>query len=133
MPFYNDLRPQADYEKRDYALVFPAMTDAEKRRAIFNLLRLKSGLATDIPPKKADENLLVASWNIKEFGHTTQRLYESYFYIAEVISHFDLVVVQEIKSTLQGLNLVMRILGSDWDYLINDITDGVDGNSERSA
>jgi endonuclease/exonuclease/phosphatase family metal-dependent hydrolase len=133
MPFYNDLRPIADYEFRDYALVFPDMTVVEKKRTINNLLRLKAGLAAKIPAKKADENLLVASWNVKEFGHTTQRLYESYFYIAEVISRFDLVVVQEIKSTLKGLDTVMRILGSDWDYLINDITDGVDGNSERSA
>ncbi len=133
MPFYNDLRPESDYETRDYALVFPDMTVAEKKRAISNLLRLKGGLSADIPDKKSDENLLIASWNIKEFGHITQRLSESYFYIAEVISRFDLVVVQEIKSTLKGLNIVMRILGSDWDYLINDITDGVDGNSERSA
>jgi len=27
----------------------------------------------------------------------------------------------------------MRLLGSDWDYMINDITEGSKGNSERSA
>jgi endonuclease/exonuclease/phosphatase family metal-dependent hydrolase len=133
MPFYNDLRPQSDYDKRDYALVFPDMRASEKRRTISNLLRLKAGLEERIPSRKTDENLLIASWNIKEFGHTTQRLNETYFYIAEIIARFDLVAVQEVKSTLKDLDIVMRILGSDWEYLVNDITDGNSGNSERSA
>lgn len=133
MPFYNDLRPQSDYEKRDYALVFPDMQVAEKRHTITNLLRLKAGLEERIPSRKTDENILIASWNIKEFGHTSQRLNEAYFYIAEIIARFDLVAVQEVKSTLKDLDIVMRILGGDWGYLVNDITDGNSGNSERSA
>ena len=133
MPFYNDLRPQSDYEQRDYSLVFPDMTDDDKIRTITNLIRLKGGLEHRVPSRKADENLLVASWNIKEFGHTTQRLNEAYFYIAEILSHFDLIAIQEVKSTLKDLEIVMRILGSNWDYLINDITNGDSGNSERSA
>lgn len=133
MPFYNDLRPESDYERRDYALVFPNMTVEEKVRTITNLIRLKSGLEQRVPSRKADENLLVASWNIKEFGHTTQRLNEAYFYIAEIVARFDLVAIQEVKSTLKDLQIVMRILGSDWDYIVNDITDGDSGNSERSA
>ena len=132
MPFYNDLRPAEDFEERDYALVFPNMTVEEKRRCIEGLLRLRGGFA-NIPAKKADQNLLVASWNIKEFGHTTQRLPEAFFYIAEVIAQFDLVAVQEVKSGMADLELLMRILGSDWDFIVNDITNGNDGNSERSA
>ncbi len=133
MPFYNDLRPKADYEKNDYALVFPTMKDDEKVRAIEGILRLREGLEASIPPRKAEQNLLIGSWNIKEFGHTKQRLPEAYFYIAEILSRFDLVVVQEVKSTLVDLKIVMRLLGSDWGYLVNDITSGTDGNSERSA
>ncbi len=133
MPFYNDLRPESDYEQRDYALVFPDMTNEEKMRTITNLIRLKGGLERRVPSRKVNENLLVASWNIKEFGHTKQRLDEAYFYIAEIIARFDLVAVQEVKSTLKDLKIIMRILGSDWDYIINDITDGTSGNSERSA
>jgi endonuclease/exonuclease/phosphatase family metal-dependent hydrolase len=133
MPFYNDLRPTADFDDRDFALVFPDLADTEKKRPIDGLLRIKDALAAQVPSRKAEENLLVASWNIKEFGHTTQRIPESYFYIAEIISRFDLVAVQEVKSTLKDLDIVMRLLGSQWDYLVNDITDGTDGNSERSA
>ena len=132
MPSYHDLRPEADFEKRDYALVFPDMTVTEKKRTIRNLLELKSGLE-EIPARKTEENLLVASWNIKEFGHTTQRLPEAYFYIAEIISNFDLVAVQEIKSSMFDLDIIMRLLGDNWQFMVNDITNGTDGNSERSA
>ena len=133
MPFYNDLRPASDYEDRDFALVFPQMDDAAKVRAIDGILSLKTGLDAQVPPRRTDENLVVASWNIKEFGHTTQRLPEAYFYLAEVISRFDVVAIQEVKSTLRDLEIVMRLLGSRWDYLVNDITEGTAGNSERSA
>ena len=133
MPFYNDLRSQSDYDKYDYELVFPDMQAPEKMRIIENILRLKVGLEERIPSQKTGENLLIASWNIKGFGHTLQRLNEAYFYIAEIISKFDLVAIQEVKSSLKDLQIVMRILGSDWEYLVNDITDGNNGNSERSA
>lgn len=133
MPFYNDLRPQDDFKKKDYALVFPKMGKIDKKRTIENLLKLKAGLSREISAKKADGNLLIASWNIKEFGHTTQRLDEAYFYIAEILSCFDLIAIQEVKSTLKDLYIVLRILGSEWSYIINDITEGAAGNSERST
>ena len=133
MPNYNDLRPEDDLKKKGFALIFPDMKDAEKKRTIQNILTLRAGLRQEVAAKKADNNLLVASWNIKEFGHTTQRLAESYFYIAEIISVFDLVAIQEVKSTLKDLDIIMRLLGEDWGYIINDITEGTDGNSERSA
>ncbi|SLN44418.1 endonuclease/exonuclease/phosphatase family protein [Roseisalinus antarcticus] len=133
MPSYNDLRPDEDFVARDFARVFPAMTPAERQRCIQGLMRLKMGLGTLVPPRRTEANLLVASWNIKEFGHTGQRLPEAYYYIAEILSAFDLIAVQEIKSTLVDLDRVMRILGDDWRYMVNDITDGADGNSERSA
>jgi endonuclease/exonuclease/phosphatase family metal-dependent hydrolase len=133
MPSYNDLRPDADFAERDFERVFPQITDAEKLRCIAGLFRLKTGLATSVNARRTDSNLLIASWNIKEFGHTTQRLPEAYYYIAEILAAFDLIAVQEIKSTLMDLDKVMRILGPTWRYMVNDITDGVDGNSERSA
>ena len=95
MPYYNDLRPADDFKRRDYELVFPGMPVAEKQRTIVKLLELKQGLDSSITPRRTDDNLIIASWNIKEFGHTTQRIPESYFYIAEIISYFDLIAVQE--------------------------------------
>ncbi len=132
MPFYNDLRPDVDFEYRDFAQVFPSMSTTEKLRAIDGVLALKDGIS-HVRPRRCEENLIVASWNIKEFGHTTQRLPESFFYLAEIISRFDHVAVQEVNSGLDDLDRLLRILGSRWDYLVNDITDGQDGNAERSA
>ena len=133
MPWYNDLRPEDDESKQDYALVFPGMTDAEKKRTIENLLRLRSGLDQDIPQKITEQNLLIATWNLKEFGHLKNRLPETYFYIAEILNRFDLIAIQEVKSTLTDLDIIMRLLGSKWAYLIADITEGEAGNSERFA
>lgn len=132
---YNDLRPEDDFKQRDYELVFPQLQKkkAVKKRTIKKLLELKRGLDSSIASRRAEENLIIASWNIKEFGHTTQRLPESYFYIAEILSYFDLIAIQEIKSGLEDLHIILRLLGDDWGYLVNDITEGTAGNSERSC
>jgi len=133
MPWYNDLRPLSDENKKKYALIFPDMSITEKKRTIKNLLSLRKGLDAEISTKRAEKSIILGSWNIKEFGHTTQRLPEAYFYIAEIINRFDLIAVQEVKSHLTGLNIIMRLLGKDWAYMVNDITEGSKGNSERSA
>ncbi|MBK6730061.1 MAG: endonuclease/exonuclease/phosphatase family protein [Bacteroidetes bacterium] len=133
MPWYNDLRPISDDKKKNFALVFPEMTYIEKMRCIENLLILIEALDKEFPTRRTESNLIIGTWNLKEFGHTTQRLPESYFYIAEIINRFDIVAIQEIKSTLKDLEIIMRLLGKDWAYMINDITEGRDGNSERSG
>ena len=134
MPAYNDLRPDVEFEEMDFELAFPGgLSPVVKKRTIEYLLALRKGLDEQVSVKKSDRNLLIASWNIKEFGHTKQRLPEAYYYTAEIMSRFDLIVVQEVKSTLKDLHIVMRILGDDWTFIINDITEGSAGNRERSA
>ena len=133
--WYNDLRPVAELTPNKYSLTFfegdLQMTEADKKRALENLIALKSGLTAKVPKKEVDRNILLASWNIKEFGHLGERLAESYYYIAEIISAFDIVAVQEIKRSLFDLDIVMRLLGSDWSYIITDVTEGAAGNKER--
>ena len=133
--WYNDLRPKQELECMKYALAFYMdelqMTEADKKRTLENLIALKEGIASKIPNKIMDGNILLASWNIKEFGHLKERLPESYFYIAEIISAFDIVAVQEIKTSLFDLDIVMKLLGSNYSYIITDITEGTKGNKER--
>jgi len=133
MPWYNDLRPTSDEKKQFHGLVFPGMTAVEKQRTLQKLLALRSRLDKEIAAKHTDQNLIIATWNLKEFGHLKERLPESYFFIAEIINRFDLVAVQEVKSTLKDLEIVMRLLGRNWEYMVADITEGTDGNSERFA
>lgn len=133
MPFYNDLRPARDDGKQPYSLVFPDMDNAERRRTIDGLLTLKTALNEQITPQLAGRNLIIASWNIKQFGELKRRRAEAFFYIAETIARFDLVVIQEVQKDQSDLERLMRLLGSGWDYVINDSTDGRAGNSESSA
>ena len=136
--WYNELRPQKHLVPNKFSLLFidpktgkQRMSESDKKRAVKGLINLKKGILEHIPRKKVDDNILLATWNIKEFGHLTKRLPEAYFYIAEIINAFDVVAIQEIKTSLKDLEIVMRILGSDWSYVITDITDGKSGNKER--
>ncbi|MDR0491100.1 MAG: hypothetical protein LBH28_07655, partial [Oscillospiraceae bacterium] len=74
--------------------------NSEKARVVERLLALRAQLNRDIPAKTATEPLLLATWNIREFGDN--RRSESLHYIAEIISRFDLVAVQEVASNLDG-------------------------------
>jgi endonuclease/exonuclease/phosphatase family metal-dependent hydrolase len=103
----------------------------ERQRTASGLLRLRSQLNRDIPQKTATGTLLLATWNIREFSDN--RRPESLFYIAEIISRFDLIAVQEVSANMKGLNALMQILGSRWDYFATDSTDGGAGGGERIA
>ena len=119
MPFYNNLDPKIR---------------ADRWTAV-GLLRLRSAIGKKIPRKRMDGNLLVATWNIREFGGTKfkPRSKEALFYLAEVISAFDLVAVQEVRSNCGDFNRLMKLLGSWWRYLLTDVTLGSRGNDERLA
>ena len=133
--WYNDLRPKQELLPNKYALIFLEdklkMSESDKKRTLKNLIELKKGLEVSIPKKEMDTNILIASWNIKELGHLNKRLPETYMYMAEVISAFDIIAIQEIKRSLFDLDLIMRILGKHYKYVITDITDGAKGNKER--
>lgn len=87
--------------------------------------------------RKKDTSLLLATWNIRDFDSNKfgfgPRLPETFYYIAEMISHFDLVAIQEVNRDLSALQKVMRILGREWDYIATDTTAGQGGNGERMA
>ncbi|GAA4237377.1 hypothetical protein GCM10022291_24040 [Postechiella marina] len=133
MPWYNDLRPVSDDGKIDYSLVFPDLKNTERKRIIQDILDLREDLDLKVPEKNSDRSVLLASWNIKEFGHLNERLPDSYFFIAEIINRFDIVAIQEVKSKLDDLFIIMRLLGKNWSYIITDITEGHAGNKERFA
>ena len=88
---------------------------------------IKNNLSATVPKKSTDHNLLIATWNIRDFdsnkfGHG-YRMHESYYFIAQIISSFDLIAVQEVNKNLDGLNRLMYILGPNWDFLTTDVTE----------
>ena len=111
--------------------------DVAKRRALDRLLALRRQMQAEVGPHRGDASLLLATWNIRDFdsnkfGHGP-RLPESFHYIAEIVSWFDLVAVQEVNRDLAALSKLMSLLGRDWDYLVTDTTEGSGGNEERIA
>jgi endonuclease/exonuclease/phosphatase family metal-dependent hydrolase len=107
------------------------MNNADKKRTTENLIRLRNGILQKIPAKKVDDNLLLCSWNIKNFGTLKDRTAESLYYIAEIINAFDIISIQEINSNISDFKKVLRLLGSHWKYTLSDVTEGNAGNDER--
>ena len=106
------------------------------QRTARNLIELRQFMdgndENKIPPKTVFERLLVASWNIQSLGGS-KRTEESYWYIAEILSRFDLVAIQEVKRRLGDLERIRRLLGDWWDYVVTDPSEGDGGNDERLA
>jgi endonuclease/exonuclease/phosphatase family metal-dependent hydrolase len=105
-------------------------------RCIERLLAIRKTMEP-IRRRKSDSSLLLATWNIRDFDSNKfgfgPRLPESFYYIAEMFSCFDLIAVQEVNRDLSALDRLMRILGREWDYIATDTTEGGGGNEERMA
>ena len=86
-----------------------------RRRAVTRLQRLRALLRAEIPQRTLDETLLLATWNIRELDSPKYgaRCPESFFYIAEIVRHFDLVAVQEVREDLTALERVRALLAHD--------------------
>ncbi len=122
MPFYYELKKVEDA--------------SERTRTVEGILALRKGLQdAGVPARNLSSTVLIATWNIREFDSAKfgDRTNESFYYIAEILDHFDLIAVQEVREDLRALKKVQRILGSWWKYLVTDITIGHAGNGERLA
>lgn len=119
----------------DYSRLRYLQPEAERKRIVRNLRNLRVQLDEEVPPKDAESELLLATWNLRDFAKKDRKGYgerfpESHFYIAEVLSRFDFVAVQEINE-LDEWEKVMKILGPSWDFIATDVTEGTGGNGER--
>lgn len=108
---------------------------AEGQRVAEGLLRLRHRLDRELPARTREKTLLLATWNIREFDSTKygRRMPDAYLYMAEIVSRFDLVAIQEVRSDLSALERLQRILGDWWKFLVTDVTEGRRGNKERMA
>ena len=105
---------------------------------------LAAALDQQIPPKQLDRNLLIATWNIREFGKVNpkwiaedgekpERDVFSIRAIAEIVSRFDVVAIQEVQVNIDALRMLLRTLGSHWGLILTDATKGDRGDGERLA
>ena len=133
MPHYYDLLKNSEIQEFGYPrLLEKSLSALEKKRALKKILKIKNHLEISGIPHKRDDNLLLSNWNLKEFGQSYKHP-EFYYYIAEIMFAFDLIVIQEVRRSIKELLILRNILGADWTYIINDVTEGSEGNSERSA
>jgi hypothetical protein len=108
----------------------------------FELAGLADALDAKVPSKQLDRNLLVASWNLRELGRISgkwetgpsdhpKRNFADIHCIAEILSRFDVVAVQEVQADLAALRAVMPCLGPDWGFHVTDVNSGDSGDDER--
>jgi exonuclease III len=122
----------------------PSILDEPPSNIQEELENLRMQLDLEIPAKTMDSNLLVATWNIRGFSKLTQkweagsndspkRDLRALRGISEILSRFDVVAIQEVRSHLHAFRELVSSLGSHWSYVLTDVTKGKKGNYERMA
>ncbi|MDV7403016.1 hypothetical protein RZS08_66950, partial [Arthrospira platensis SPKY1] len=97
------------------------------------LKALRAALDATIPARQMDRNLIIATWNIRAFGDLTRkwaaedtdtpkRDLHSVLCIAEILSRFDVIAIQEVKSNLRALRDTLKVLGPHWGFVMTDVT-----------
>src|SRR5918998_4416091 len=79
-------------------------------------------------PSKAADRLLVATWNVANLG-VQERREKDHLLIAELVSWFDLVAMQEVNDDLSGLREIHQHRPESFRLLFSDAA----GNDERLA
>jgi len=97
------------------------------------LLTLRHDLNETIKKDRKPNSLIIGSWNIRAFDDGVPRMDESYHYIAEIIDHFDICAVQEVKTDLKPLRRLVKLLGPNWDFFVSDVSTQKGGNNERMS
>ena len=77
-------------------------------------------------PNKANNRLLLATWNIANLG-LQKRKPKDYKLLAEIIGWFDIIALQEVNDNLSGLRSILANLPNSYKALFSDKA----GNNER--
>ena len=92
MPFYSEIR---------------RMRTNMKARTLSGLKRLRAQLNRELPVKTRTKTLVLGTWNLRNFDDnrfmTGYRTPEDFFYIAEIISRFDVIAIQEVCDEIYPL------------------------------
>lgn len=110
------------FPKPPFAFDYQVSTEIE---ALRNYRDTKPGRKI---PAKAQDRLLVASWNIANLGLQKRRDMD-YQILAEMISWFDVTALQEVNDNLEGLRSIQQYLPDSYRALFSDKA----GNDERMA
>ncbi len=120
----------------------PKITDNPPATVMADLDILRDALDSSVPAKRLDDNLLIATWNLRAFGDlndkwnsgdsdSPKRDLQSVLAIADIISRFDVIAVQEVRDNIRALRHLLKVLGAHWSFIMTDVTLGDAGNNER--
>jgi endonuclease/exonuclease/phosphatase family metal-dependent hydrolase len=72
-------------------------------------------------PPRAQDRLLIATWNVSNLGHPAQqRSDKDIRLIAELASWFDLITIQEVNDNMSGLRALESRLSGTHQILVSD-------------
>jgi len=111
----------------------PDLTAAEweKIDALFAADPYQYGL-----PKRIYGSVVLASFNIRKLGKVSTRSANTWEFLAQVCSYFDLLAIQETMADLEGFHKLYSLMGSDFEAVVSDTTGvfpGESGVGERMA
>ncbi len=109
-----------------------SMQEETARRTVSGVDNLHTALVEALPDKEDRNQLLIATWNIRQLDRHKRPL-EALHYIAEIISFFDIVAIQEAMGDQSDYLKIKSLLGNGWHSLESDINEGRRGNQERLA
>lgn len=118
----------------------PTLSDLPPQEVQSDNEDLRAHLRGTLPAKRLEENLLVATWNLRSFASLTRewtagetaspkRDLRGLLAIGEILRRFDVIAIQEVKGDLRALRDLIRWLGPNWAFLMTDVS----GNAERMA
>jgi len=103
----------------------------QRINTLFDQLPEKYGL-----PKRRSKSVIIGSFNIRKLGTVKKRSPQSWAFLTNMISRFDLIAIQEVMDDLSGLEHLVSLLGKNYGMVVSDVTGakpGSAGNAERLA
>ena len=108
-----------------------------------DLDRLRTALDSQIPAK-SDDNLLIATWNIRALSDLTHRWrsgpsdspkrdWHAVACLAAIVDRFDVIAIQESRRNPTALFALLARLRPSYQLIASDVTEGDAGNGERLA
>lgn len=103
-------------------------TDAQWQK--ISALNTQSAEDFDLPERRAD-SVIIGSFNIRKLGTVSNRTDQSWDFLRNTISRFDLIAIQEVMDDLSGLEHLLELLGDDYGMVVSDVTGAKPGSSGK--
>ena len=110
------------------AIPFRAPKPAFRFRTSHEIEALDALFEKRAVPKRSDDRLLLASWNIANLG-AQKRSNGALGLCAHILKQFELIAVQEVNEKFRTFAKIVHKMGPDFDFIMSDTA----GNDERLA